>query len=123
MCEGFYLLTAVFMSLNLTYSYAMLYVFKYGSSTLAVIASAARIALSNFAFLIPIVAGEATTNRLSMFDVEALVICIFGTILYSVTKENKANPATDRIELAMMHLREQLSNKTYRLASFFDIRL
>jgi hypothetical protein len=65
----------------------MLVVFQRGSSTLAVVASAARLALSNIGFLIPWLAGEAYQQKLTYFDVIALFILIAGIIIYALTKE------------------------------------
>lgn len=87
MCEGFYWVLLVFIFFNLSFSYCMLYVFKHGSSTLAVIAGAARIALSNIGFLIPVLAGEATMSRLTPFDIEAVVFQMIGVVMYSSTRE------------------------------------
>jgi drug/metabolite transporter (DMT)-like permease len=88
-CDYFYLVLLVFLVFNLLFNYLMLYVFKYGSSTLAVVAGAARLALSNLGFLIPILAGEATQKKLSLIDIEALVILIVGIIVYSITREQR----------------------------------
>jgi hypothetical protein len=69
----------------------MLVVFQRGSSTLAVIASAARLALSNVGFLVKPLAGEAYQHKLSFFDIIALIILILGIVIYSSKPENVAS--------------------------------
>ena len=51
-CSYFYLIFIVFMCFNVTYNILILVVFQRGSSTLAVVASAARLVLSSFGFLV-----------------------------------------------------------------------
>lgn len=89
-CSYFWLVFIVFIAFNMTYNILILVVFQRGSSTLAVIASAARLALSNFGFLIKPLAGEAYQDKLTLFDVLALIILILGIVIYSVKKESSA---------------------------------
>jgi hypothetical protein len=93
-CGYFWAVLLVFLCFNLAFNYLMLYVMKYGSSTLAVVAATARIAISNVAFLIPFVAGEAVQRRLTYFDIMALIILLAGVVLYSVTKERRNDKGT-----------------------------
>jgi len=90
-CDFFWLVFAVFICFNMTYNILLLVVFKRGSSTLAVVASVARLALSNFGFLIKFLAGEAYLEALSPFDIIALIMLILGIIIYSVTGEKVAD--------------------------------
>ncbi|KAG2394201.1 hypothetical protein C9374_003965 [Naegleria lovaniensis] len=90
-CDFFWLVFMVFICFNMTYNILLLVVFKRGSSTLAVVASVARLALSNFGFLIKFLAGEAYLEALSPFDIIALVILILGIIIYSLTSEKIAD--------------------------------
>ena len=89
-CEYFWAVFMIFICFNMTYNILLLIVFKRGSSTLAVVASVARLALSNFGFLIKFLAGEAYLAALSPFDIIALVILILGIIIYSLTTEKVA---------------------------------
>ena len=88
-CDHFWAILLVFFLFNLVYNYLMLFVIKYGSSTLAMIAAASRIALCNVGFLIPFIAGEAKAKKLTSFDILALVILLLGVVMYSLTKENR----------------------------------
>ncbi len=89
-CDFFWLIFIIFMTFNITYNILILIIFQRGSSTLAVIASASRLALSNIGFLIPFLAGEATLNKFTLFDGIALIILILGIVFYSLTKESNA---------------------------------
>lgn len=51
-CSYFYVVFCIFLCFNVTYNILLLVVFQRGSSTLAVIASAARLVLSSFGFLV-----------------------------------------------------------------------
>jgi drug/metabolite transporter (DMT)-like permease len=90
-CSYFWLVFLVFIMFNMTYNILMLVVFQRGSSTLAVIASAARLALSNVGFLVKPLAGEAYQHKLSFFDIIALSILILGIVIYSSKPENVAS--------------------------------
>ncbi len=74
----------------------ILVVFKKGSSTLAVVASAARLALSNVGFLIPVLAGEALRTTLSYYDIGALFILILGIVVYRLKAELKQSVEQDK---------------------------
>ncbi|KAL9658109.1 hypothetical protein ABK040_013022 [Willaertia magna] len=89
-CDWFWAVFMVFICFNMTYNILILVVFKRGSSTLAVVASVARLALSNFGFLIKPLAGEAYQPSLSWFDIIALVLLILGIVVYSATNEKVA---------------------------------
>lgn len=66
---------------------------------MAMVASAARLALSNIGFLIPFLAGEeftfskaigeATTKSLSKYDIIALVVLVVGIVIYQIKPEKK----------------------------------
>lgn len=99
-CGYFWLIFMVFIIFNMTYNILILVVFQRGSSTLAVIASAARLALSNVGFLLPFLAGEAAQKELSLFDIIALIILILGIIVYSLKKETEASD-NDLLKRAM----------------------
>ncbi|KAG2373331.1 hypothetical protein C9374_012197 [Naegleria lovaniensis] len=88
-CEMVWAVILVFMCFNLAFNISMLFVFKYGSSTLAVISAALRLVLSTIGFMIPILAGPATSSHLTAMDLEALAILVLGVIMYSVTKEKR----------------------------------
>ncbi|KAL0486437.1 hypothetical protein AKO1_011993 [Acrasis kona] len=87
MCDYFYAIFIIFMAFNMTYNILMLIVFQKGSSTLAVVASAARLALSNLGFLIKFLAGEAYQPELTYFDIIALFVLMAGIVVYSATRE------------------------------------
>uniref|UniRef100_A0A7S3G041 Uncharacterized protein n=1 Tax=Palpitomonas bilix TaxID=652834 RepID=A0A7S3G041_9EUKA len=91
-----YLVFIVFIGFNITFNIAYLLVFKYGSATLAVVAGAVRLALSDFGFSIPFVAGEAYA-LLQATDVIALVFLLLGVVWYRVlpetTKQKKGENA------------------------------
>ncbi|KAL9651172.1 hypothetical protein ABK040_008244 [Willaertia magna] len=88
-CEYIYILLAVFLFFNLGFNMSMLYVFKYGSSTLAVVSSALRLITSNICFMIPFIAGPLTASSLSAMQIESLIILVAGVVMYSVTKETE----------------------------------
>lgn len=114
-CDYFYLVLLVFMVFNLTFNYCMLYVFKHASSSLGVAATAARLALSNALFLVPFIAGEATTHHITFFDIEALVMVIAGVVMYSLTKERQAKPeeyVTARIGQCLGWIRNKIRPTT-----------
>jgi hypothetical protein len=85
------------------YNILILVVFKRGSSTLAVVASAARLALSNIGFLIPVLAGEATKKKLSIFDIIALLILIAGIVIYRVKEEIKPQEEVPEVEQKLIN--------------------
>ena len=49
---------------------------------MATIGAAGRLVVSNVAFLIPFVAGEALKPYLAWYDIASLVTVVFGIILY-----------------------------------------
>jgi hypothetical protein len=99
LCNHSYIIIFILSVLNIIYNYVLLYIFKEGSSTLAMIAGAARLAFSNIGFLIPIIAGEVTEQRISILGIEALFILIVGVVMYSLTKEkhNKSYSILDSL--------------------------
>lgn len=90
-CNFMWLVFIIFIAFNMTYNILILVVFQRGSSTLAVIASAARLALSNFGFLIKPLAGEAYQQKLTFYDIIALVVLIMGIVIYSAKQEKVAS--------------------------------
>jgi hypothetical protein len=110
-CDYFWLIFMIFIIFNMTYNILILVVFQRGSSTLAVVASAARLALSNVGFLIKPLAGEAYQNKLTLFDIIALIVLIMGIVLYSLKQERTALP-TDP-------LRKVLDTTTSKLSRVF----
>nr|CAG4708893.1 unnamed protein product [Naegleria fowleri] len=89
LCEYVWAVILVFMCFNLAFNISKLFVFKYGSSTLAVISAALRLVLSSVGFMIPVLAGPATSSHLTALDLEALVILVLGVIMYSATEEKR----------------------------------
>jgi len=71
----------------------MLYIMKKGSATLAMIAAAGRLVISNIGFLIPFVAGEALKESFTWFDIVSLIMVVIGIILYRSMEEIR--PITD----------------------------
>eukprot|EP00127_Corallochytrium_limacisporum_P003974 Clim_evm23s156 gene=Clim_evmTU23s156 len=80
---------ACFVIFNFTYNIVILYVFKHGSATLAVIASALRVALSDFLFEWAFLAGPAT-HQLSTADYVSLAVLLVGLIMYRWYPEDMA---------------------------------
>ncbi len=66
-----------------------LYIFKKGSSVLFTIASALRLPIVDFLLLSTFIAGEASVNRLSVYDYYALFILIIGIAVYYTKKEKQ----------------------------------
>lgn len=71
------------------YNVTLLVVFQRGSSTLAVVASAARLVLSNVFFLIPVLAGPVVSKSFPAYDIIALVGLVLGIGLYQLQAETK----------------------------------
>jgi len=78
----------VFIVFNLTFNACMLYVFKYGSATLAMVAGAVRVALSAFLFQFKFVAGPGQQN-VTWFHGVAVVTLILGLVVYKLRKEKE----------------------------------
>ena len=68
----------------------MLYVIKRGSSLLAVIGSAGRLAMSNFLFLVQPLAVEAYQNKVTVYDFISLYALVSGIFVFAREKETKA---------------------------------
>jgi len=52
-CQGTAIVMAIYMAFNFTFNMSALFVFKYGSSSLAMVAAAMRLVFSSIAFMIP----------------------------------------------------------------------
>mmetsp|Transcript_9672 Transcript_9672/g.35886 ORF Transcript_9672/g.35886 Transcript_9672/m.35886 type:complete len:578 (-) Transcript_9672:1394-3127(-) len=92
-CPGTWMVFLVFIGFNMAYNLLILAVMKRGSSTLAVVASTARLALSNFLFLVRPIAGSSTIPSLSINDIISLILLIFGILFYGARPEKQATPA------------------------------
>jgi len=92
-CDFTWLVFVVYINFNVSMSLLMLYIMKKGSATLAVIAAAGRLVISNIGFLIPFVAGEALKESFTWFDIVSLIMVVIGIILYRSMEEIR--PITD----------------------------
>ncbi|KAL9648860.1 hypothetical protein ABK040_003790 [Willaertia magna] len=88
-CENISILIAAFTFFYVGNLITTLIVFKYGSSTLAVVISALRIITANICFMVPFIAGPLTSYSLSGIQIESLIILVCGVVMYGVTKEKK----------------------------------
>ncbi|KAL9648859.1 hypothetical protein ABK040_003789 [Willaertia magna] len=88
-CENISILIAAFTFFYVGNLITTLIVFKYGSSTLAVVISALRIITSNICFMVPFIAGPLTSYSLSGIQIESLIILVCTVVMYGVTKEKK----------------------------------
>ena len=82
----------VFLAFNVLFNILLLMVFKHGSSTLAVVASALRVALSAFGFNIPFLAGAAF-QKVDVYQIVSLFVLVLGLVFYQWNKEAVANPS------------------------------
>jgi len=78
----------VFIAFNITFNASMLYVFKYGSATLATIAGVLRVFFSAALFQIPIIAGPAS-GSLTVFHYVAVGTLLLGLIVYRAREEKQ----------------------------------
>eukprot|EP00003_Mantamonas_plastica_P030638 TRINITY_DN7696_c0_g1_i1.p1 TRINITY_DN7696_c0_g1~~TRINITY_DN7696_c0_g1_i1.p1 ORF type:complete len:341 (-),score=108.64 TRINITY_DN7696_c0_g1_i1:665-1687(-) len=85
-CEGTFVIFLFFIAFNMTFNISMLLVFKHGSATLAVVASALRVALSEIEFTICFIAGPVC-HALSMYDVISLFVLLAGIVCYKLRPE------------------------------------
>eukprot|EP01129_Flabellula_baltica_P002059 TRINITY_DN11919_c0_g1_i1.p1 TRINITY_DN11919_c0_g1~~TRINITY_DN11919_c0_g1_i1.p1 ORF type:complete len:385 (-),score=64.50 TRINITY_DN11919_c0_g1_i1:13-1125(-) len=80
----------IYMVFNMTYNITLLYVFQKGSATLAVVASALRVALSAFGFQIRAIAGPAFQD-LTVWSVISVIILTGAIVVYRIKPEKKVN--------------------------------
>lgn len=88
MCEGTLGVLGVYIAFNITFNIVLLVVFRVGSATLAVMASALRVALSAFLFQWRLLSGRAYA-KLTAYDGSALVVLLLGLIVYRIRDEAK----------------------------------
>lgn len=75
-----------FIAVNVTFNLIMMVAFKETTSTAAIVASAARVALSAFGFTIAFLAGPAQKG-VTIYDFMALVVLLLGLIMYQWSPE------------------------------------
>jgi len=88
-CDETALTFVFYIVFNMTYNIALLIVFKYGSATLAVVASALRVALSAFGFQVQYIAGPAWRS-LNIPDYISVVILIIALVVYKIKNESRS---------------------------------
>lgn len=86
-CESVIYIFLGYILFNVAFNQLMLYVFKEGSSLLAVIASALRLPIVDGLLLIPFISGKAQQSSLSLFDWSSLFLLIAGMISYNLYPE------------------------------------
>eukprot|EP00128_Syssomonas_multiformis_P005614 Colp12_sorted_trinity150504_noHs@32929 len=101
-CNETPIVFVIFLVFNIAYNILMLMVFKLGSATLAVVASALRVALSDVGFQWKFLSGPAYKD-LTWYDGVALVILIGGLFAYRLRPErsSKAPAVTTTTEGAV----------------------
>lgn len=103
-CHETWAVFAVFIALNVLLNVLMLYVFKAGSAVLATVVGASTLVLTNMAFHLPLLAGEAEARGLSAFNVAALLIIVGGILLYHLRDEESRNAAKAKQTVAFLEL-------------------
>jgi hypothetical protein len=86
-CDYTWAVFAVFIAFNVIANVLMLWIFQRGSAVLAIISGTAKLVLINFAYHIPLLAGEALVTEFSLYNLVALGIIIVGIVVYRLHRE------------------------------------
>lgn len=80
-CGSAPLIFVWYIGFNVAFNLIMMLSFKHASSTVALVASALRVALAAFLFTIPFIAGPAFKD-VTIYDGISLIILLCGLVLY-----------------------------------------
>lgn len=83
---------AFHLLLSVIFNMFLMLTLKYGSATLAMVASAVQVAFSVFAFQISFIAGKAT-RTVRPLDIVALVVLVMGLFVYQYRPEIRDRPS------------------------------
>lgn len=88
-CSGTLIIFGVFVVFNVASNALILYVYKNGSVTMAVISGTCILVLSNLGFHVKPLAGLAYTSGISIFNLISLWIIVCSIILYNIDDEKR----------------------------------
>jgi hypothetical protein len=94
-CRDTLAVFVVFILFNVIMNVLVLFVFKKGSAVLATIVGTSTMILTNLAYHVPFVAGEASQTGISGYNLRALGIIVLGIVMYNIKSEEKKETEND----------------------------